>query len=65
MTTYKALGGGWQIRSGNDFVPEARQQQMQERTDWGGLVPAETLPADLPEPPPTGNDQPLFNKPDW
>jgi NodT family efflux transporter outer membrane factor (OMF) lipoprotein len=65
VTTYKALGGGWQIRSGKDFVPEVRQQRMQERTDWGGLVPAETLPADLPEAPPTGNAQPLFNKPDW
>ena len=65
VTAYKALGGGWQIRAGNDFVPEARQQRMQERTDWGDLVPVETLPADLPEAPPTGSAQPLFNKPDW
>jgi len=65
VNTYKALGGGWQIRSGKDFVPEARQQRMQERTDWGGLVPAEALPADLPEAPPTGGDQPWLNKPDW
>jgi hypothetical protein len=38
---------------------------MQERTDWGGLVPGDPVPADLPEAPPTGGAQPLFNKPDW
>ena len=65
VSTYKALGGGWQIRAGKDFVPEARQEQMRERTDWGDLLPPETLPDDLPEPPPTGTAQPLFNKPEW
>lgn len=65
VSTYKALGGGWQIRAGKDFVPEARQEQMRERTDWGDLLPPPTLPDDLPEPPPTGTAQPLFNKPDW
>jgi hypothetical protein len=38
---------------------------MRERTDWGKLLPAEKLPDDLPEPPPTGQEQPLFNSPDW
>jgi outer membrane protein TolC len=65
VATYKALGGGWQIRTGNDIVPEARQQKMRERTDWGELLPGETLPEDLPTTPPTGGEQPLFNKPDW
>ena len=65
VATYKALGGGWQIRSGNDFVPEARQQQMRERTDWGELLPGESLPDNLPEVPPSADEQPLFNKPDW
>jgi outer membrane protein TolC len=65
VSTYKALGGGWQIRAGRDFVPEARQEQMRKRTDWGDLLPPQTLPDDLPEPPPTGTAQPLYNKPDW
>ena len=65
VSTYKALGGGWQIRSGNAFVPEARQQQMRERTDWGELLPGKTLPEDLPAVPAPAADQPLFNKPDW
>ena len=65
VAVYRALGGGWQMRAGNDFVPEARQERMRERTDWGDLIPAEKLPAGLPVPPPTGTEQPLFNKPDW
>lgn len=35
---YKALGGGWQIRGGQPFVPAAARRQMAERTDWGGLL---------------------------
>ena len=65
VAVYRALGGGWQIRAGNDFVPEARQERMRERTDWGDLIPGEKLPDGLPEPPPTGQAQPLFNPPDW
>lgn len=65
VATYKALGGGWQIRDGQGFVPEARLKQMQERTDWGELIPGETLPGSLPERPATGMAQPLFDKPDW
>jgi NodT family efflux transporter outer membrane factor (OMF) lipoprotein len=65
VSVYRALGGGWQIRAGNDFVPEARQERMRERTDWGNLIPADKLPDELPESPPTGEAQPLFNRPDW
>ena len=65
VATYKALGGGWQIRAGQDFVPEARQERMRERTDWGNLIPGEVLPDELPEPPATGSGQPVLNKPLW
>ncbi|UCC55119.1 MAG: TolC family protein, partial [Gammaproteobacteria bacterium] len=65
VATYKALGGGWQIRTGNEVVPQARQDRMIERTDWGALIPGEPPAAGLPEPPPTGSAQPLFNRPDW
>ncbi len=65
VSVYRALGGGWQIRAGRDFVTEARQRQMRERTDWGDLVPATTIPDGLPEAPPTGEAQPLFTPPDW
>ncbi|MGZ5051645.1 MAG: efflux transporter outer membrane subunit [Methylobacter sp.] len=35
---YRALGGGWQVREGNDVVPDAVKEQMAKRTDWGGLL---------------------------
>ncbi len=35
---YRALGGGWEIRQGNDFIPEKIRQEMTRRTDWGDLL---------------------------
>ena len=35
---YRALGGGWQIRQGDDFAPGDIQQQMRKRTDWGDIL---------------------------
>ena len=65
VSTYKALGGGWEIRAGNPFVPQSTQDRMRERTDWGRLLDDGTVPPQLPETPPTGSGQPLFNSPDW
>ena len=42
---YRALGGGWEIRSGQGFVDEATRDTMQKRVDWGDLLqPKETEP---------------------
>ena len=38
VALYKALGGGWQMRSGKPFVAEDIKQQMRERTDWGDYL---------------------------
>jgi len=38
VATYRAVGGGWQIRLGNDFVPAATQHEMMNRTNWGSLL---------------------------
>jgi outer membrane protein TolC len=38
VNMYKALGGGWQSRSGQEVVKPETQQEMAERTDWGGLL---------------------------
>lgn len=38
IVTFRAIGGGWQIREGHDFVPPEVQAVMAERTDWGGLL---------------------------
>lgn len=35
---YKALGGGWEIRMGRDFVSDDQKTQMRERTSWGGML---------------------------
>ncbi|CAG9185466.1 Cation efflux system protein CusC [Cupriavidus laharis] len=36
IALYKALGGGWQ--SEQPLVDAATRQQMEQRTDWGGLI---------------------------
>ena len=38
VATYKALGGGWQLREGNNYVPPDVIDTMKERTDWGELL---------------------------
>ncbi len=38
IATYRALGGGWQIREGRDFVPAETRDTMAKRTYWGGLL---------------------------
>jgi hypothetical protein len=43
IALYKALGGGWQIRDGKEYLPSERKEQMEDRTDWGNLL-NETLP---------------------
>jgi NodT family efflux transporter outer membrane factor (OMF) lipoprotein len=47
---YRALGGGWQIRAENEFVPAATAEEMRRRTDWGELLP----PPGTPQPPAPG-----------
>jgi NodT family efflux transporter outer membrane factor (OMF) lipoprotein len=38
VSLYKALGGGWELRAGGDFVPAATKAEMRERTWWGDLL---------------------------
>jgi outer membrane protein TolC len=38
IALYKALGGGWELRQGQPFVPESTQRLMKERTDWGDVL---------------------------
>jgi NodT family efflux transporter outer membrane factor (OMF) lipoprotein len=35
---YRALGGGWKIRSDHDFIPENIKREMAKRTNWGSLM---------------------------
>ncbi|MHC4957643.1 MAG: efflux transporter outer membrane subunit [Planctomycetota bacterium] len=41
IATQKSLGGGWELREGLDLVPEKTKQEMEERTNWGGLLDAD------------------------
>ena len=41
IALYRSLGGGWQIRKGNDMVPKEIKEQMAARTDWGNLLKTE------------------------
>lgn len=60
IALYKALGGGWEVRLGNDFVPADVREEMSERTDWGDLL--ETTSDTSPEREP---DTDLWRSPDW
>jgi NodT family efflux transporter outer membrane factor (OMF) lipoprotein len=39
IAVYKALGGGWEWRQGQSFVPEGTEREMRERTNWGDMLP--------------------------
>jgi len=43
---YKAMGGGWQAVTSENYIPASTRDVMQQRTDWGEL-----LNAPLPAPP--------------
>lgn len=59
IATYKALGGGWQIREGNALISTELQSTMSERTDWGGLMePAAVKP--VPD-----DKRGSWRSPDW
>ena len=46
---YRALGGGWEIREGQDLVPPEIKAQMEQRTNWGRLPsPLDLQSAGLP-----------------
>jgi len=44
IAMYKALGGGWELREGNNFISEENRKTMEERTNWGDLLQPEQQP---------------------
>jgi NodT family efflux transporter outer membrane factor (OMF) lipoprotein len=56
---YRALGGGWEIRSGRGFVDETTADTMRKRTDWGDLLQPQAT-----EPPLKGQGG-GWPSPDW
>jgi len=58
VAVYRALGGGWEIHTGKDFVDQETKDVMQKRVDWGELLqPGAT------QPPPA--DRGRWPSPDW
>jgi len=57
---YKALGGGWQLRTDKEFVPEDVIEEMEQRTNWGNL-----LSPDEYEYPPSQEVKAIFHSPDF
>ena len=52
IAVYRALGGGWELREDQDFVPVEVKEEMEERTDWGGLLSS-------------GKKEIVIRTPDW
>jgi NodT family efflux transporter outer membrane factor (OMF) lipoprotein len=63
---YRALGDGWQIREGNDFVNDANREEMRARTNYGVILPPSGQPQPatpgLPGPSDVG---PTVRPPQW
>lgn len=38
VSTYRALGGGWQLHEGNSLVDPSTLEIMRQRTDWDQLL---------------------------
>lgn len=45
VTTYRALGGGWQLHEGKPWVDPKTLELMRERTNWGDLLDDQIGPA--------------------
>jgi NodT family efflux transporter outer membrane factor (OMF) lipoprotein len=45
ISVYKALGGGWELRSGQMFVTDSTRIEMERRTKWGNVLSTTKAPA--------------------
>ena len=57
---YRALGGGWEIREGNELLPPDVKDVMAKRTNWGKLLEPASYNLPAPEKPKS-----LIRLPDW
>lgn len=64
INTYRALGGGWEIREGHDFVPAETEAEMAKRTNWGRLLNPELLQPNAPGLPAASDRGPLVRPPE-
>ncbi|HAL44787.1 MAG: transporter [Planctomycetes bacterium GWF2_42_9] len=64
ISLYKALGGGWELRNGDQVVAENIQNEMRRRTNWDKFMPITPLPENL-ETPASARDIPILQQPNW
>jgi NodT family efflux transporter outer membrane factor (OMF) lipoprotein len=64
IATYRAMGGGWQIREGHDFVPAGTRDEMANRTNWGQLLTPQLLKPPAPGLPSPSDTGPLIRLPE-
>src|SRR6516165_6693316 len=65
-SVYRALGGGWEIRADNEFVPAATAEEMRNRTNWGELLPPRGTPQpSVPALPTPADVSPNPRPPEW
>jgi NodT family efflux transporter outer membrane factor (OMF) lipoprotein len=57
---YRTLGGGWEIREGEDLVPPEVREEMAKRTNWGKLLAPATY-----NPPVSKEPKSVIRAPDW
>lgn len=57
---YRALGGGWEFREGQDLIPPEMKEEMSRRTNWGKLLSPQAYNPQLLGPPKL-----LVRPPDW
>ena len=49
ISVYRALGGGWQVRTGHDVISDEVKAEMARRTDWSRMLePERHLPPGPP-----------------
>ena len=60
IAMYKALGGGWEIREGQDFIPADLKEEMEKRTNWGNILSPEKV-----EYPPSQEVRSLIHTPNF
>ena len=60
VATYKALGGGWQIREGEEVLSTENRNAMIERTSWGEFLNPDGPPMSV-----DNKDGRTWRRPDW
>jgi len=64
VAVYRAMGGGWQLREGHEFVPTETRDEMSHRTNWGKLLAPDLLKPQAPGLPGPSDRGPLLRLPE-